>query len=726
MKIQFDPDLEYQLDAVNAVTGIFAGQETRQVMFSVPTAFDPRFENPNKGIGNKLEQLDDELLENIQNIQLENGLRQTKELVSKDFTVEMETGTGKTYVYLRTIFELNKKYGFTRFIIVVPSLAVKEGVYKSLQITEQHFKILYDNIRYEYFVYDSQKLNEVRSFATNDSVQIMVINIDAFRKSFTDPTKESKANIIHRPNDRMNGAKPIELIQETNPVVIIDEPQSVDSTPKAKEAIKSLNPLCTLRYSATHREKFNLMYKLDSIDAYERKLVKQIEVASIQVQDGYNTPYIKLLAVDNKKSPIRAHVEFDAMRSGRVKRVRKWVRDGDDFYEFSKGRSLYEGYIVNEIYCEEDKEYINFTARADRIRLGESVGGVNNDAFKRLQIRKTIEEHLNKELVLRPKGIKVLSLFFLDRVSNYRDYDQDGKAVKGKYAQIFEEEYRKAMGNPQFNTLSDKVDGDISVEEIHDGYFAVDKKKDASGNNRYKESKGEGQTLADGSAYELIMRDKERLLSFGSKLKFIFSHSALREGWDNPNVFQICTLNETGSIMKKRQEIGRGLRIAVNQAGERVSGFAVNTLTVMANESYDDFVRQLQKEIEEDEGIRFGIVDNHLFANISVTGKGHTTSMLGTAVSKEIWKHLFDKQYINQKGKVQDLLLKDLKEKKVDLPADMEQHAGLITDRLKKVAIGLNIKDETKKRPSRSIRLYISVKTLKIYGSGLNTEPPSG
>lgn len=335
MKIQFSADLDFQRDAIRAVADIFEGQDTLQTNFSVaqvnqgPQA-DMYATQTELGIGNKLGLLDDELLDNIRNIQLKNGLKQTDTLSAKDFTIEMETGTGKTYVYLRTVFELSKRFGFTKFIIVVPSLAIKEGVYKSLQITEQHFKEHYDNRPYDYFVYDSSKLGEVRSFATNDAIQIMVINIDAFRKSFADADKESKANIIHRPNDRMNGMKPIEFIRDTNPIVIIDEPQSVDTTPKSKEAIASLNPLCTIRYSATHKEKHNLMYKLDSIDAYERKLVKQIEVASIDVKDGHNKAYIRLLNVDNKKSPITAQIEFDAMQNGKVKRITKKVRSSDD------------------------------------------------------------------------------------------------------------------------------------------------------------------------------------------------------------------------------------------------------------------------------------------------------------------------------------------------------------------------------------------------------------
>ncbi|MCP4762635.1 MAG: DEAD/DEAH box helicase family protein, partial [archaeon] len=701
MKIKFNPDLAYQKDAVNATLGIFEGQEIRQINFSVPMIkkdlqMDLFKKQSHLGIGNKLELLDDEVLENVRKIQIKQGLKQSENLdaiKSMDFTVEMETGTGKTYVYLRSIFEMNKSYGFTKFIIVVPSIAIKEGVYKSLQITEKHFKQLYENIQYDFFIYDSQKREQVRSFATSDYTQIMVINIDAFRKSFTDPTKENKANLIHRPDDRMSGYKPIEFLQATNPIVIIDEPQSVDNTPKSKKAISSLNPLCTLRYSATHKEQYNLMYKLDSIEAYDQKLVKQIEVASINVKDGHNKAYIKLIAVNNKQSPVKAKIEFDVMQSGKVKRVSRWLRSGDDLYELSKGRTIYEGYIINEIYCAQDKEYIDFTSKPEIIKLNQSVGDVDQDQYKRLQIRKTIEEHLEKELKLNKQGLKVLSLFFIDKVSNYRFYDDDGNPQKGKYARIFEEEYGQLIKKPKFHTLFKEVDIETLPKQVHNGYFAVDKKKDTKGNNLYKESKGKGTTIADGSAYELIMKDKEKLLSFDSKLKFIFSHSALKEGWDNPNVFQICTLNETTSVMKKRQEIGRGLRIAVNQDGERVHGFDVNTLTVMANESYDDFVRQLQKEIEEDEGIKFGILEKHSFANIVTTDENNNSKYLGAKESENLWQYFLDKNYITQNGKIQDKLRKDLKENRVELPKEFEKAAAQIDNVLKKIAGKLNIKN---------------------------------
>ncbi len=704
MKLKFNPDLGYQKDAVQSVLGIFEGQKIQQTNFSVPAIntdiqMDLFRTQSDLGIGNRLELLPDELLDNVRAMQLKQGLKQSDSLGSMDFTVEMETGTGKTYVYLRSIFEMNTLFGFTKFIIVVPSLAIKEGVYKSLQITEQHFKGLYENVQYDYFIYDSAKLGEVRNFAASDYIQIMVINIDAFRKSFTDPSKETRANIIHRTNDRLNGTKPIEFIQATHPIVIIDEPQSVDSTPKSKKAISSLNPLCTLRYSATHKNQYNLMYKLDSIDAYAQKLVKQIEVASINVKDGHNKAYIKLLGVNNKKSPITARIEFDKMQGTSVRRVSQWVRSGDDLYELSHGRSIYEGYIINEIYCEQDNEYIDFTSKPEIIKLNQSVGDVSLDEYKRLQIRKTIEEHLEKELHLNKQGLKVLSLFFIDKVSNYRFYDGDGNPQKGKYAQMFEQEYKRLIQKPKYHTLFKEVDIDSLPGQVHNGYFAVDKKKDTRGENLYKESKGTGTTLADGSAYELIMKDKEKLLSFDSKLKFIFSHSALKEGWDNPNVFQICTLNETASVMKKRQEIGRGMRIAVNQEGERVYGFDVNTLTVMANESYDEFVRQLQKEIEYEEGIRLGVVEKHTFANIVVEDKHQNREYLGAKTSEKIWHHLLEQDYIDQNGKVKDNLRKDLKDNCVNLPEDVRDHAAQITASLKKVAGSLNVKNKDDKEP---------------------------
>ena len=694
MKLQFDANLEYQGQAIYSIVDIFRGQTPMQSNFTV-SAYSGQiglFDSTN-GIGNRLELDEDEILENLQAIQLRNGLAQTKTLKTGkyDFDVEMETGTGKTYVYLRTIFELHKNFGFSKFIIVVPSIAIKEGVYKSLEITNEHFKGLYDNTVYNYFFYDSSKLEQVRSFAVSDDIEIMVINIDAFRKSFEDPDKENKANIIHRANDKLNGMKPIELISETRPFVIIDEPQSVDTTLKSKEAIKSLNPLSTLRYSATHVEKHNLVYKLDAVDSYDLEIVKQIEVAGFETKDYHNNAYMKLISVNNKKSPITATFELDVKdKKGLVKRKPVIIKRGDDLYEKSLGRDIYEGYIVNEIYCEAGNEYVSFTSKEDILRIGKTIGDIDEIAIKEQQIRKTIEEHLDKELVLNRQGIKVLSLFFIDRVANYRYYDEAGNPQKGIYAQLFEKHYSDLIKQPKYNTLFKDIDLDTEAENVHNGYFSIDKKGALKDTN--------GVTAADDDSYSLIMKDKERLLSFDTKLRFIFSHSALREGWDNPNVFQICTLNETKSEVKKRQEIGRGLRLCVNQDGERQHGFAINTLTVMANESYEQFAETLQKEYEKDEGIRFGIIENHSFANIPVKQPDGTIKYLGQVASEVIFNHFKDKGYIDTSGKVQDALKTAVKNNSVDVPDEYETIKPAITALAKKVSGSLNIKNNRDKK----------------------------
>lgn len=711
LKLQFDKDLEYQHDAISSVVDLFRGQTPMQSNFTVST-FSQQIGmlDTTNGVGNKLELDEEEILNNLHDIQLRNGLNQTKKLKNNayDFDVEMETGTGKTYVYLRTVFEMNKHYGFTKFIIVVPSLAIKEGVYTSLKITKDHFNGLYNNTIYNYFIYDSSKLEQVRSFAVSDNIEIMVINIDAFRKSFADPEKENKANLIHRTNDKLNGMKPIELIQETRPFVIIDEPQSVDSTVKAKEAIKSLNPLCIFRYSATHVEKHNQVYKLDAVDSYNLELVKQIEVAGFETKDYHNKAYLKLISVNNKKSPITAVIEIDKKnKKGVVNREAITVTRNTDLYEISGSRDVYEGYIVNEIYCETGNEYVSFTSQPDMLRINEGIGDVDPLIIKEHQIRKTIEEHLEKELILNKQGIKVLSLFFIDRVVNYRLYDSDGSHQKGIYAQLFEKHYSNLIKQPKYQSLLSSPHLQADAHEVHDGYFSIDKKgvlKDTS-----------GVTIADESAYNLIMKDKEKLLSFDTKLRFIFSHSTLKEGWDNPNVFQICTLNDTKKEVKKRQEIGRGLRLCVNQKGERQHGFAINTLTVMANESYDDFAKNLQKEYEEEEGIRFGVLESHSFANIPVKQANGSTKYLGQIASEAIVKHFETQGYIDQTGNVQDSLKLALKNNSLDIPIAYESIKPEIIVLTRKACSSLNIKNNSNKKNitlNKAVYLDPEFKTL--------------
>lgn len=698
MKLKFQSDLTYQRQAIDSVVDIFKGQQVKQSNFTVSYGEDAGMIQTDLGIGNRLDLTPNEILKNVQELQIKNGLARSESLSGMNFTVEMETGTGKTYVYLRSIYELNKQYGFSKFVIVVPSVAIREGVYKSLQITEQHFKDLYDRQPLEYFVYDSDKLDQVRNFATATTIQVMIINIDAFRKSFVDPEKEDKANVIHRANDRLNGYRPIEFIQQTNPILIIDEPQSVDTTPKSKEAISSLEPLCTLRYSATHVEKYNMIYRLDAVDAYNEKLVKKIEVMSVRSEQSFNLPYIKLLEVKERK----AKVELDVETRGKVKRAAKTVKYGDDLYDVSGERELYRYFIIEQIDCAEGNESIEINGH--HLRIGEAIGEIDDDTVKRYQIRKTIEEHLDKELSLNHRGIKVLSLFFIDKVANYREYDKDGNTLKGKYSIMFEEEYKKLIKKPKYRTLFDDIDVEIEIDKVHNGYFAQDKK------GKVKDTKG--NTQADTDVYSLIMKEKERLLSLDEPLRFIFSHSALREGWDNPNIFQICTLKDSGgTYVSRRQEIGRGLRLAVNQDGERVPDYNVNTLTVMANESYEDFVANLQTEMEEQTGITFGKIEKHIFAKLAyLDQESEEPITLGYDLSKKLYESLKANYYVDKKDKATLVLKEALETYELDLPEEFQPWKAAIVKELKHITSSLPIKDGSKKRKVKLNKAVIDSK----------------
>ena len=559
----------------------------------------------------------------------------------------METGTGKTYVYLRTVFELNKLYGFTKFVIVVPSVAIKEGVYKTLQITEDHFKGLYSGQPFDYFLYDSARLGQVRNFATSPNIQVMVVTVGAINKK--------DVNNLYKDSEKTGGERPIDLIRATRPILIVDEPQSVDGglSGAGKNALGEMNPLCTLRYSATHVDKHHMVFRLDAVDAYERKLVKQIEVASLEVEGGHNKAYVRFISASNGKGPVAARVEIDVLEGKQVRRKEVIVQDGDDLQELTK-RAIYADCRIGEIRAARDGQLLEIKLPGSETFLqpGQAVGDVDADALKRLMIRRTIHEHLEKEKRLAPLGIKVLSLFFIDVVEHYRSYDADGNPVKGKYARMFEEEYRRAAKLPEFVSLFQEVDLTSAAEEVHDGYFSIDKAR------RWTDTADNNQASRDNAerAYSLIMKDKEKLLSFETKLKFIFSHSALKEGWDNPNVFQICALREIGTERERRQTIGRGLRLCVNQHGDRLRGFEINTLTVVATESYEEFAENLQKEIEKDTGIKFGIVEKHQFAAIPVVKADGSTGMLGFEESAAIFDHLKSQGFVDAKGKVQDTL----------------------------------------------------------------------
>lgn len=744
MKLHFEANLDYQLAAIEAVCDLFRGQEICRSEFTVTMraaatpAADDLFPSTapqqmslgvaesDLGIGNKLTLLDDEIAENLHAIQLRGGLPPSGMLASGDFTVEMETGTGKTYVYLRSIFELNKRYGFTKFVIVVPSVAIKEGVYKSLQITEEHFKGLYAGVPLDYFIYDSAKLGQVRNFATSSNIQIMVVTVGAINKfgdedeAKAEESDEIKArqksqNVMYRHSEKTGGERPIDLIRATSPIVIVDEPQSVDGglDGKGKKAMQQLNPLCTLRYSATHVDKHHMIYRLDAVDAYERKLVKQIEVAAATVQGGNNKPYVRVVSISNKKGVPVARVELDVETLAGVQRQEVPVEDGDDLEQTTK-RAIYADYRIGEIKAGKGEAFVElrYPSGEKYLSVGEAHGDVEPLAMQREMIRRTIKEHLDKEKRLRPQGIKVLSLFFIDAVEKYRQYDADGNIVKGDYARIFEEEYRRIAKQPGYQSLFTEVDLATAAEEVHNGYFSIDKKK--VGNKSvevFKDTRGD--TKADDDTYNLIMRDKEKLLGFETPLKFIFSHSALREGWDNPNVFQICTLRDIQSERERRQTIGRGLRLCVNQEGQRLRGFDINTLTVIATESYEQFADNLQKEIEADTGIRFGIVQDHQFAAVVVKGEDGKEAPLGFEKSKVLWAHLKAQGYIDTKGKVQDSLKVALKNGALIVPAEFEAQWAQISEMLRKLSGKLEIKNADERKQIRTRQAVLNSPEFK-------------
>lgn len=649
MKLKFKQQ-DFQTDAVNAVCTLFDGQQREMSTFSMEKSGGQMELFASVGISNGLLIDNEKIIENMRTVQRKNILPQTSDLQGRQFSIEMETGTGKTYVYTKTVYELNRLYGFTKFIVVVPSVAIREGVYKSLQVTQEHFSALYDNTPCRYFIYNRTKLSDVRQFATSANIEIMIINIDAFRKA---------ENVINQQQDKLNGDAAINCIQATNPIVIIDEPQSVDNTQKAKDAIASLHPLCVFRYSATHREKVNLLYRLTPVDAYQMGLVKQICVSSNQIAGGFNKPYIKLLSVSNDNG-FRARVEMDIEgRDGKVSRKTVTARQDADLYKLSGNRSLYEGYTVSGIDCTPGMEQIELSG-VDVVRIGKAIGDIDENIIKRAQIRRTLEAHLDKELRYTEKGIKVLSLFFIDEVKKYRT-ENGGKGV---YAQIFEEVYHELINLHKYEGLLGRFTAD--AERVHDGYFSQDKK------GNYKNTKGD--TLDDYNTYNTIMKDKEWLLSFDCPLRFIFSHSALKEGWDNPNVFQVCTLIEQKSTLTARQKVGRGLRLCVNQDGERIEDRNINLLHVMANESFAEFADTLQKEIEDDTGVKFGVLQLDLFSGMVFDESRTEENPLTEEQSMTLFSHLASEGFVKTNEPIQAATelpqeLQDAKTKAVELIA---------------------------------------------------------
>lgn len=616
MKLRFKHQ-KFQEDAVRATCDIFTGQINSTHRFladqgNVSGWYAEHIQNI--GFGNAGISLQDaQLIKNLHEVQGQQNIARNSKIERLNgrpvFTIEMETGTGKTYTYIKTMYELNKQYGWCKFIVVVPSIAIREGVYKSFQTTAEHFAEDYGK-KIRFFIYNSSKLNELEQFSEDPNINVMIINTQAFNARGKD------ARRIYMQLDSFQSRRPIDVIAATKPIIIVDEPQSVLGTDKnankTRESIAKFNPLFLLAYSATHREDFNKVYRLDAVDAYQKQLVKKITVKGITVKGGSATNgYLYLQKINtypNKKPTATVAFEFDAKTGGGIRRKTKTLVLGDDIYVHSGELEAYhDGYQISEINARDEEGFVDFV-NGIRIHEGEVIGETNADDLRRIQIRETIMSHLETERKLYKKGIKVLSLFFIDEVAKYKYYDDDGEQ-KGIYAKIFEDEFQKAVDIYLNQQLQFEEDADFrkylekfTPSEIHAGYFSIDKKGHAINS---KESKEGGSD--DVSAYDLIMKNKERLLDFKEPVRFIFSHSALREGWDNPNVFQICTLRESDAEIKKRQEIGRGLRLCVDQNGIRQDAEILgenlvhdtNILTVIANESYESFANSLQSEFNE-------------------------------------------------------------------------------------------------------------------------------
>lgn len=621
MKLKFKKQ-QYQQHAVDSVVECFRGQPKaegiryrvdpgkKEIKKLQQTTMEDFLE---KTPGFKNEELrisPSKLLANIHEVQANQNLPQSESLASNsvcdiNLDVEMETGTGKTYCYTKTIFELNRQYGWSKFIIVVPSIAIREGVFQSLELTREHFLEEYGT-QAKAFIYNSKELHNLESFATDAGINIMVINVQAFNsapdRDSSDRTLLNEKNKIYRELDSFGTRRPIDVIKANRPILILDEPQKMEGE-RTVDSLKEFNPLMILRYSATHKTTYNKIHRLDALDAYNQKLVKKIAVRGIAIKGlTGTTAYLYLQSIEISRShPPIARMEIEVKRQSGLKREMRKISQNDNLYELSGELDQYRGFTVSAI--DAAKDTVTFTNGVE-LSVGEATGDVNEATLRRIQIKETIKVHLEKEKVLYPMGIKVLSLFFIDEVAKYREYDEDGESKGGEYAQMFEEEYRNALSElgtlhvPDYAEYLKKHD----VHQIHNGYFSIDKHKRMTDPKVNKRGELAGETN-DVDAYDLILKDKKRLLSLEEPVRFIFSHSALREGWDNPNVFNICTLKHSDNTISRRQEVGRGMRISVNRHGDRMDDPAIvhqiNVLTVVANESYKDFVSGLQKDLAE-------------------------------------------------------------------------------------------------------------------------------
>ncbi len=664
---------QYQTDAVQAVTQVFTGQPKGHIHYRMDMG---KSQNPTQknlideedyleGFGYKNNTIclsSEELLNNIQNTQRKNAITVDKDLVQAlghcSLDIEMETGTGKTYVYIKTIFELNKEYGWTKFIIVVPSIAIREGVKKSLEIMEQHFFDEYHQ-KIRFFVYNSATLNDIDTFSGSGKINVMIINTQAFATSLKENGKSKESRIIYSERDEFGSRRPIDVIKANRPILILDEPQKMGGK-ATQEALKNFNPLFSLNYSATHKEQHNLIYVLDALDAYNKRLVKKIEVKGFEQKNfmgvnGY--VYLDKLILSPTKAP-QAKLEIEEkLKNGEIVRKSYIFEKGDNLYQKSEMEQYKNDFTILEIGYDSFGLAKVLFKNGLELQKGQAVGDGSENAMRRIQIRETIASHFEKEEMLFNKGIKTLSLFFIDKVEKYREYDENNKQILGEYGKIFEEEYLK-LYNEKINLLDseykkylENISKDIS--KVHNGYFSIDSKTGKSINSEVKRG---DEFSTDISAYNLILKDKETLLSFNEPTRFIFSHSALREGWDNPNVFQICTLKHSDSQTTKRQEVGRGLRICVDQQGNRMDqefcGTAVhdiNKLTVIASESYKNFVTDLQKDMVETLYNRPLKIDVAFFVGKEVSIEGLNLP-INNETAEKIINNLQQDNYIDKNG----------------------------------------------------------------------------
>ncbi len=704
----------FQTDAAKSVTDIFAGQpycDSADFLIdqgSNKSVFDW------KGFGNKKIMLDKpSLTENVKQIQMGWGLKPIEflqgDFSNPMFTIEMETGTGKTYTYIKTMYELNRHYGWSKFIIVVPSIAIREGVYKSFETMQEHFVNEYGK-RIQFFVYNSKQLSKIDGFASDSGLHVMIINTQAFNTSMNEERNQAgrrgndAARIIFSKRDEFGSRRPIDILAQTNPIMIIDEPQSVLGANKdnaTRKGIKLFNPLFTLLYSATHRQSdiYNMVYRLDAMDAYNRKLVKKIEVKGIsQIGNTATNGFVYLEEIIISEGNPKARISFDVRAANGVRQTTKIVGEGFNLYEQSGGLAEYENnYIIDNIDGREGTVHL---LNGTTLYEGDATGQVNEDLLRRIQIRETIRTHIERERELFFKGIKVLSLFFIDHVDSYRNYGNGGTS-NGKFADMFEEEYKNVVAETQLRfSEGSYIDylNRYKAEDVHQGYFSQDKKGSVVESN---EKQGENETRA----YDLIMKNKERLLSFDEPVRFIFSHSALKEGWDNPNVFQICTLKDTSNELRKRQEVGRGMRLCVNKDGERqdmdVLGdgvFDVNILTVIASESYEHFSKQLQTELAEDVAYRPVEVTAHLFEDILLTAADGEEIKVNHELACEIHEELISNGYV-KKGKLTEKYFNDKQAGKIELGTELERIKAGIVSRLESVFSPEKIIYENARKP---------------------------